>query len=88
MMAAQTRDLDQRQRHRGAEVEVEPHGGIDRDLEGLVGRAAAEQQHDGEAGEGEEEDDRGEAGQGAADRRPVDDGEALPGAERRGSGRS
>ena len=42
---------------RRAEIEVEPDGGIDRDLERLVGRPAAEQQHDGEAGEGEEEDD-------------------------------
>ena len=50
-----------------AEVEIEPHRGVDRDLERLDRRAAAEQQHDGEAGEGEEEDDRGEAGQGAAD---------------------
>ena len=81
MIARADRDLDERELHRGAEVEVEAHGGIDRDLEGLVGRAAAEQQHDREAGEGEEEDDGGEAGQGAADRRPVDDREALPGAE-------
>ena len=59
----------------------EAHGGIDRDLEGLVCRTAAEQEDDREAREGEEEDDGGEAGQGAADRRPVEDREALPGAE-------
>src|SRR5690606_20283450 len=57
------------------------YGRIDRDLEGLDGRPASQEEDDGEAGKGEEEDDRGKARQAAPHGRPVDHREPGPGSE-------
>ena len=56
------RDLEQREKPGAREIGLEAHGLVDRHLQRRMPRAAAERQHDREAGEAEEEDQSGDAG--------------------------